>query len=161
MGHPDGLSSRTLGPQHGPVLVKTFREGVASRVGHDLVLEATHWNAVIEESAVRVTVDPHSLEVREAHGGVKPLSDHDRREIAKNIDAKVLRGLPITFESTDVHADEVEGDLTIAGRTRRVTLPRDRPLRIRQSDWGITPFRGLMGALRVRDEIEIDVTALL
>jgi hypothetical protein len=30
-----------------------------------------------------------------------------------------------------------------------------------QSDWGIKPYRGLMGALKVRDEIEITIDARL
>ncbi len=149
-----------LGPADGSILVRTFRDGVASRIGHDLVLEATRWEATLDEDSVRVTVDPRSLEVREAPGGVKPLSDHDRDDIRENIDRKVLRGLPIAFDSTALGPDEVEGDLTIAGRTRRVTLPRDAPIRLRQSDWGITPFRGLMGALKVRDEVEINLVGL-
>ena len=30
-----------------------------------------------------------------------------------------------------------------------------------QSDWGIKPYRGLMGALKVRDEIEVVIAANL
>jgi len=30
---------------------------------------------------------------------------------------------------------------------------------LRQSAWGIQPYRGLMGALKVRDEVEIVVEA--
>ena len=30
-----------LGPAAGALLVKTFREGVAAKVGHDLVIEVT------------------------------------------------------------------------------------------------------------------------
>ena len=30
-----------------------------------------------------------------------------------------------------------------------------------QSDWGIKPYRGLMGALKVRDELEIVLDARL
>ena len=32
---------------------------------------------------------------------------------------------------------------------------------VTQSDWGIKPYRGLMGALKVRDEIEVVLAANL
>jgi hypothetical protein len=32
---------------------------------------------------------------------------------------------------------------------------------VTQSDWGIKPYRGLMGALKVRDEIEVVIAATL
>ena len=99
--------------------------------------------------------------------GVKPHTDHDREEIIKNIDGKILRRQPIEFRSTAVRrsGDEltVEGDLTLAGTTRPVTgrLTRGADGRVTgtipvvQSQWGIKPYRGLMGALKVRDDVEI------
>jgi hypothetical protein len=32
---------------------------------------------------------------------------------------------------------------------------------VTQSDWGIKPYRGLMGALKVRDTVEIDIDVAL
>ena len=63
----------------------------------------------------------------------------------------------------------VEGDLTIAGSTRPVTarLNVDTAGRVSgtipvtQSQWGIKPYRGLMGALKVRDDLEIVIDARL
>ena len=113
----------TVGPESGSLLVKTFREGMAAKVGHDLVLEVTRWEAAVEEGAIELTADPRSLEVREAVGGVKPLTDGDRAEIVENIDAKVLRGRPIAFRSRAVRAEGrrlvAEGELTLAGRRAR------------------------------------------
>ena len=65
--------------------------------------------------------------MREGHRGVKPLTDKDRGEIRKTIDAKVLGGQPISFRSTRVDGDAVEGELTMAGTTRPVqfTLQRE------------------------------------
>ena len=34
-------------------------------------------------------------------------------------------------------------------------------IRLTQSGWGIKPYRGLMGALKVRDELEIVIDARL
>jgi polyisoprenoid-binding protein YceI len=85
----------------------------------------------------------------------------------------VLQGRPIGFRSTAVRPEgdgaalTVEGELTIAGATRPVAMrlevgPDGRVsgrVPLTQSDWGIKPYRGLMGALKVRDELEIELTA--
>ena len=41
------------------------------------------------------------------------------------------------------------------GGSIRGTIP------LRQSDWGIKPYRGLMGALKVRDEVTVAIEASL
>ena len=171
------MGSLQQGPDTGRLLVKTYREGVAAKVGHDLVIEVTRWEATVDldASTVELTADARSLEVREGVRGVKPLTDKDRRDIAKTIDDKVLRGQPIAFRGSTVRPSDgdgplvVEGELTIAGTTRPVSarLEVDADGRVSgtiplaQTDWGITPYRGLMGALKVRDEVEIVIEARL
>jgi polyisoprenoid-binding protein YceI len=154
------------GPDNASLHVHTYREGVAAKVGHDLVIEVTRWDATVGDGAIELTADPGSLEVREGRRGVKPLSDRDRKEIVKNIDGKVLGRDTITFRSTRVEGDAVEGELTMAGATRPVSLRLETTGgRIRatiplvQSEWGIKPYRGLMGALKVRDDVEIVIDA--
>jgi polyisoprenoid-binding protein YceI len=169
----------TLGPDSGTLQVFTYREGVAQKVGHDLVLEVERWEATVEVgpegtlSAVRLEVDPDSLAVRQGLHGVKPLSERDRSEISRNIDEKVLRRRPIVFESAAVdHVDgrlSVSGQLTMAGTTRPATFELstsedgrvEAKLGLAQSSWGITPYRGLMGALKVRDTVEVVVSVRL
>ena len=124
--------SHQLGPESGSLVVKTYREGVASRAGHDLVIEVTRWQATVDVApdpggwTVELSANAGSLEVREGLGGVKPLTDKDRREILKTIDEKVLLRQPITFRSSALRAADgdrrlfAEGDLTIAGSTRLV-----------------------------------------
>ena len=160
-----------MGPQNGSLVVRTFREGMAARVGHDLILEVTGWDASLDPagSAVELTADPRSLEVREGLHGVKPLTDKDRAEIRRNIDEKVLRGQPIAFRSRSVERTGgqlvVEGDLTMGGSTRPLTARLDvdaggrvtGTIPLVQSEWGIKPYRGLMGALKVRDDVEVVV----
>ncbi len=158
-----------LGPAVGTLLVKTYREGVAAKVGHDLVIEVTRWDAVVDGGSVTFTADPTSLQVREGHNGLKPLTDKDRREIRKNIGEKVLGGRSIAFTcsaiSDDASGVAAPGELSIGGTTRPVsaTLARTPDGRLqgtiplRQSDFGIKPYKGLMGALKVRDDVEIVV----
>ena len=166
-----------LGPENASLQVKTYREGMAAKVGHDLVIEVTRWDATVDLTAatVELNADARSLEVRDGVRGLKPLTDKDRSEIHKNIDDKVLKGQPIAFRSTAVRLSEaggpfvVDGQLTMAGKTRPVTaqLHVDADGRVggtiplTQSDWGIKPYRGLMGALKVRDSLEIVLDAHL
>jgi polyisoprenoid-binding protein YceI len=173
--------SHRLGPDNASLHVKTYREGMAAKVGHDLVIAVTRWEATVNlagdpaSSTVELSADSRSLEVREGLRGVKPLTDKDRRDIRQTIDEKVLHGQPITFRSRAVRLADgdtrlvVEGDLTMAGSTRPVTAQLDvgddgrvsGTIPLTQSAWGIKPYRGLMGALKVRDEIEIVIEARL
>ncbi len=166
---PSARGRHELGPPDGTLLVKTFREGVAARVGHDLVLEVTRWHAVVEGASVTLTADPSSLDVREAHNGLKPLTDGDRREIGRNIERKVLGGRSIVFTCSAVRDGaagvEAPGELSIGDAKRPLTATLTRAaggrlhgtIAVRQSDFGIAPYRGLMGALKVRDEVEVVV----
>jgi polyisoprenoid-binding protein YceI len=170
-----------LGPENASLQVNTYREGVGAKVGHDLVLDVTRWEATIDlapdpsGSSIRLTADPHSLEVREGLRGIKPLTGKDRAEIPKTIDAKVLGGSPITFTSRSVRGGAggdplvVEGDLTLAAQTRPITAELamtddghvTATIPVTQTTWGIKPYRGLMGALKVRDDVEVVIDARL
>jgi polyisoprenoid-binding protein YceI len=167
--------SHRVGPETGSLVVKTYREGVAAKVGHDLVIEVARWEGTVDiaGSTIELSADSSSLEVREGLRGVKPLTDKDRVEIRKNIDDK-LRRLPIRFRSSAVRIDGdghlvVEGELTMVDVTRPVTAPLrveadgrvGGTIALAQSDWGIKPYRGLMGALKVRDEVEIVIDVRL
>jgi polyisoprenoid-binding protein YceI len=172
----------TLGPDNARLEVRTYREGVAAKAGHDLIIEVTRWDAIVDlggddpgASTVELNADSRSLEVREGLRGVKPLTDKDRNEIRKNIDEKILGGKPISFRSTSVRPDaggarlSVDGELTMAGSTRPITADLgvgadgrlSGTIAVTQSAWGIKPYRGLMGALKVRDDVEVVVDATL
>jgi polyisoprenoid-binding protein YceI len=63
----------------------------------------------------------------------------------------------------------VAGELTMAGSTRPVTARLSisaeggvsGTISLTQSNWGIKPYRGMMGALKVRDEVTILIDARL
>lgn len=169
--------SHELGPASGHLLLRTGRSGLGRRAGHDLTLEATRWSARTSvdsdepaNSTVTAEIEVESLEVREGAGGVMPLTDGDRAEILKNLRGKVLHTAAhptITFSSTSVQGTPesftVEGDLTIMGVTRPVTVrgqvSGDRltgGATVVQSRWGIKPYSALFGQLRVADPVEIE-----
>jgi polyisoprenoid-binding protein YceI len=163
----------TLGPDNGSLRVKTYREGVAAKVGHDLVMEVASWEATVDDETIALRADATSMRVLSGERGVKPLTDRDRDEIRKNIDEKILRRQPIEFRSTAVRRSgeqlAVEGELTLAGTTRPVSAQLTRgadghltgTIPVVQTQWGIKPYRGLMGALKVRDDVEIVIDAQL
>lgn len=163
-----------LGPDSGSIVVKTSREGPAAKAGHDLVIDVTGWSAEmdLDRGTVSLDVDPRSLKVREGVGGVKGLSGPEKRQIEKAIDRKVLRGRPISFRSTSVEAGGpggtavVTGELTLGGETRPLRVlvalhghgSASATVPMRQSTWGMKPYSTMMGALRVRDEVEVVLT---
>jgi polyisoprenoid-binding protein YceI len=167
-----------LGPSDGSVRVKTGRQGMASKVGHDLTLEAGNWKATLvvdgdpSRSEVKATIEPRSLEVTAATGGAKPVSDKDKKDIKKNISG-LLGNDSITFTSTSIEVNDTkvkaEGSLSIAGQSRPVTLDlRATPdgrlsgsMTIVQSQFGIKPFSAMMGALKVKDEVEVNLDVAL
>ncbi len=177
------ISSGTyeVGPSTGTLLLHTGREGMAKKVGHDLLIKAKKWTAKVNvdgddltKSTATVTVDTRSLEVVSGEGGAKPISDKDRKDIKENIDKKVLKTdkFPeITFQSSRVEskgADKatVHGDLTIMGTARPASMDftlsgskANGSMTIKQSDWGIKPFSALMGALKLADQLTITVEA--
>src|SRR4051812_2883986 len=165
-----------FGPGAAELRVLTRREGLAARAGHDLVLVAGDWRARLVlggEPSLDLTADGGSLEVRSGSGGVRGLSDRDRRDIARNIDAKVLRGAQIAFRSADARVDgsalRFAGTLRVgdAERAAEIVVHVDDDGRVtgrhelRQSDFGITRFSGLFGTLKLRDEVVVEVDGRL
>jgi polyisoprenoid-binding protein YceI len=171
--------SYTIGPATGALTLHTGRSGFGAMAGHDLVIEVTRWAGTvsidaerIEASTVEVVVDAASLEVREGKGGAAPLLAINKLEIARTIN-KVLstKKYPeARFRSTAVAptADGfiVQGDLTIVGATRPAELivvigqiagrPRGTvTTTVVQSSFGIKPYSAMLGALRVRDAVEV------
>jgi polyisoprenoid-binding protein YceI len=170
-----------IGPDNARLLIRTHREGLGARAGHDLVIEATRWTGQVRIDAgepprghVEVRVDARGLEVREGHGGARPLTDKDRLEIKTNIEEKVLhadRDPELRFAAEQVvvedHHAHLTGDLTIGGETRPAGVDVDLEpaadglhargaIPIRQTDYGIKPYSALMGMLKVADQVEVD-----
>lgn len=166
-----------LGPQSGRLLVKTARTGMGAIAGHDLTIEVTRWHGTASvnaadpsASSVEVTAEVASFEVREGTGGVKPLTNADRADIKRTLMDKILeagRYPEISFASTGVSGGEdalrIDGSLTIKGVPRPVIvrgrLSGDRAQGsavVTQSQWGIKPYSAFFGALKLRDEVEVE-----
>jgi Fe-Mn family superoxide dismutase len=172
--------THTLGPEHGTLAVRTGRTGAAAKAGHDLLIHVAAWQATLEvgedpgQTSVTLDADPTSLRVREGTGGMQPLGADDKANIETTIGDEVLKGQAIEFRSTGVQPAaggsrlSVRGDLTLFGETRPIAfevLVGDGTLGssviVKQSEWGVTPYSALFGALKVADEVEVELDASL
>jgi polyisoprenoid-binding protein YceI len=173
--------THTLGPESGTLSVRTGRTGAAAKAGHDLLIHVTAWQATLEvgedpaPTSIVLDADATSLRVRQGTGGMQALGDDDKANIQETIDEEVLQRQGIAFRSTAVRpgADggriSVEGELTLVGKTCPIafelTVGADGTLSgsvvIKQTDWGITPYSTLFGALKVADAVEVAIDASL
>jgi polyisoprenoid-binding protein YceI len=179
----DNTGNFKLGPGDGRIVLKTGRLGLAARAGHDLTLEVTKWSATVDvpdadaggvtAAKVSADLDLSSLEVRAGTGGAKPLTDRDRADIRKTMGG-ILGGGTASFTSSRIvrsgaSGGAIEGTLTLAGKTVpvRLQVSEPGPGRYRatgtvvQTAHGIKPYVGFFGALKLRDEVGIEIELTL
>lgn len=172
-----------IGPEDGRLVLLTTRKGAAAAMGHDLTIEAQKWSGEVvvdtddpAKSSVSLSVDTSSLKVVEGKGGAKPLSDGDKAKIQGSMEdvLKTKTNPTMTFESTSVSASgdtsaKVDGTLTVVGKSGpasvQVTLDDSGRAKAKttivQSAFGIKPFSAMMGALKLGDEVGLEVDAAL
>jgi polyisoprenoid-binding protein YceI len=167
-----------LGPECGQIVIKTFRDGLAAQAGHDLTIDVTRWSGefVVNEdktlAAIEARMDMTSWVVREGTGGLKPLTDADRREIAAtarrllSVDRhREAEFVATRFHQADDESGSMDGTLTLRGISRPLQLRFGQisPGRYRgtgtvvQSAYGIKPYTAFLGALRVRDAVDFEI----
>ena len=122
------ISSGTyeVGPSQGTLQLHTGREGMAKKVGHDLVIEAKQWTAKVNVDADDLTKSTAQLTIQ----GASIDTRHEQRDgHLRSNDFLALEEYPqITFVSTGVRQTgetslELTGDLTIKGVTNSITVP--------------------------------------
>jgi polyisoprenoid-binding protein YceI len=166
-----------LGPSDGRIVLRTYREGLAAQVGHDLVLEFAEWSATVTPPgaeggpAIEARIDLTSLRVLEGTGGVKPLTDKDRRDIVGNA-RKALdteRHPQAVYRSTVFtptgDGGTFEGTLSLHGVDRPLTLTLTRMAQggyraratVTQTQHGIKPYSAFFGTLKLRDAVEAEI----
>jgi polyisoprenoid-binding protein YceI len=171
-----------FGAERGRVLLLTARDGLAAQAGHDLTIEVSKWSADLtvaddlSPTGLTVRLDLNSLVVREGTGGVKPLTDRDRREIA--VSARKVLGVDRhpdaiftadTFEPGPNGGGFVQGILALAGSARplRLHVAQTGPdsyhatASVRQSEFGIKPYSAFLGALKVSDAVGVSADVQL
>lgn len=155
--------------------VYAYKEGLLSPVGHDVKLRVARFRIEATADRVEATFEAGSLEVvcamKDGRENPGALGDKDKRTIEGYVRDDILesRRYPtITFRSSELAADgdelEVTGDLTLHGRTRSVTARvetvggrRVAKIRLNQPDFGITPFRAMLGTLKIQPRVEVEL----
>jgi hypothetical protein len=158
--------------------VYTFKEGLLSAVAHDLEIRVERFSLEWDEARTRVEAswDPTSLRVLHAMKDGVPnpsaLSDRDKAKIESNIQGEVLevkRFGTIRFVSSSVAPEgdgfRVRGTLELHGRKReidaRLVREGDRvatEVVLDQPEFGITPYRAMMGTLRIKSEVRVRIS---
>ncbi|MGB8652394.1 MAG: YceI family protein, partial [Mycobacteriales bacterium] len=168
----------------GSFLLRTGVEGRAARLGHDLTIALTSWECRASLNGdgpvtVELRADLPSLDVVRGDGGLKPLSDKDKRTIRDNA-LRTLHTVPypqVVFTSTSVEPTRsgwrVIGDLTLHGVTRQVAVDvavddtgegqqrLTATAAVMQSQHGIRPYSAMLGGLQVKDKVEVRVEAVV
>jgi Uncharacterized conserved protein len=165
----DANAQNAIDTQRSVLTVHVFKAGMFSKFGHEHRVRAVIQSGTFDESkgTVNFVVDARALQVADPD-----VSDKDRAEIQKTmLGAKVLDSdqfHEIRFHSTELNrAGEnkwtVHGDLMLHGQTHPVNVEVEREqgkfrgsARLRQTDFGITPVTVAGGAVKVKDEVQVE-----
>lgn len=159
------------------------KAGLLSGMAHDHTIAVRAFTGQVivpanglSGATVEMEIDAHGLKVVD-----KGVSDKDRAEIQSEMESKVLevsRFPKIMFKSVSVRDLKSEGkdwrllldgDLTLHGITKRVTIPvianmtpeqmrASGEITIQQTDFGIKPYSKGLGAVKVKNELKISFT---
>lgn len=161
----------------GSLELTTGVTGRAARMGHRLTIRMKEWTGDVNFRSGRpvsatLTVPVAGFDVIKGEGGIKGLSGPERAIVRANalgsLDA--TKYPTIEFAADDIQpSDEgfvLHGTVTIHGATRPIdvtvtvaTQPTGYELAthlvIRQSDFGISPYSLMAGALAVADDVDL------
>jgi polyisoprenoid-binding protein YceI len=166
-------------PSNAEVLIFTFKDGLLSKVAHDLKLSVTRFSVDVDPSApaIKAEFDPSSLRVlATVHDGKedpKGLSDSDKEKIASQIQKDVLESAQhanVSFVSRSVARRpdggySISGELTLHGKARPLSVEtrldaghQVAEIPLNQLDYGIVPFKAMMGTLKVKPEVRVRIS---
>jgi hypothetical protein len=164
--------SESMRRASGTIRVFTFKEGVLSRVAHDLALRLERFVVTLDGEMLHGEFELGSLVVEgPVESGVVHAERFDsatRADIERAMHEHVLRTRrhpKARFSGSAVPAElgfHVSGNLELAGRSeplsfavRHVDGTFRAELELVPSRWGIEPYRALLGAIRLRDRLRV------
>lgn len=175
------MDTMTIGPEHGDLTLHTGVEGRAAKAGHALTIRLGDWSGTAtldgaDPTALSFRAALSSLEVVSGEGGVKALSDKDKRTIKDSaLESLSAKSHPeITFESTKVSPRsggfDVDGELSVAGVTQPCTVDVnvqrsggnanvEASFPVVQTKFGVKPYSAMMGGLKVKDQVDVRLSA--
>ena len=175
------METMTIGPDDGTLTLHTGVEGRAAKAGHALTIAMNDWSVTAsfdgpDPTELSLRTGLSSMEIVSGQGGVKALTDKDKVTIKESaLDSLSADKHPeVTFESRSITAKgdgyAVDGALSVAGKTSACTVDMtvqrsggtatvEAVVPIVQTDYGIKPYSGLMGGLKVKDLVEVQISA--
>jgi hypothetical protein len=161
----------------GECLIYTFKEGLLSRIAHDLRIRAERFDIEIGDTEIVGRFDTRGLRVvtamKDGQPNERALSGSDRAKIEETMRGEVLevgRFPEVAFRAARPAGwvDVLDGELTLKGRTRPVRIQLARAgarmtakTKIDQTDFGMKPYTAMLGTLRIQSRIEIELAANL
>jgi polyisoprenoid-binding protein YceI len=162
--------------QNAECLVFTYKDGLLSKIAHDLKIRVTNFQIEVDEAtqSVSASFDASSLRVetamKDGTENPKALSDGDKQKIAGQIQEDVLQAQKfpvIQFQSRAVvprpdGGFDLQGELNLHGVTKPMNATtrvenghQVMELTIHQPDFGITPYRAMMGTLKIQPDVRL------
>ena len=165
----------------GKLFVYTFKEGFLSAVAHDLLIEATKFSinlnvpaGNINSASVEAEIQANSLKVlcaiKDGQHRYDMLKEKDKADIEEATFKDVLHPSKyptINFRSSNIQEKDgvyhVKGELTLHGVTRPIEFEAKTTtgkelkgkVTLAQKDFGIKPYKALLGTLKVKNEVDI------
>jgi polyisoprenoid-binding protein YceI len=164
----------------GKLYVYTYKEGFLSAVAHDLLIEVTNFTVninILDANTVNgeAEIQANSLKVicamKDGQYQYDTLKEKDKADIEEATFKDVLHvskypSITFCFQSItqrDEGVCHIKGELTLHGVTRPVefdaktTMGKDLKGRITltQKDFGIKPYKALLGTLKVKNEVDV------
>ena len=172
--------SYCLDTNSGNLNVYTFKEGLLSKLAHDLLIDITDFKVNLEvpeagfvSGSLELEIQANSLKVVCAlKDGERTdaLKEKDIADIERDMGVKVLhpdKYPTATFCSKTIQEKDggykINGDLSLHGVTKSIDFDIDANgehikgmITLLQKDYGIKPFKAMMGTLKIKNEINID-----
>lgn len=166
----------SFNPSNASITIFTYKEGLLSKVAHDLQIAVCDFSIDASSESISARIDARSLRVEHCmrQGTPAPgvLSASDKKKIEANIVKDVLhtRRFPvITFSADEIvergEALTIKGSLSLHGTQRNLNITARRQggrfiaeFWIHQQDFGITPYKALMGAIKLKSDLKVVVS---
>jgi polyisoprenoid-binding protein YceI len=163
----------------GDLNVYTFKEGLLSKLAHDLLIDVTDFKVNLEvpeagfaSGSLELEIQANSLKVICAlKDGERTdaLKEKDITDIERDMGVKVLhpdKYPTANFRSKAIQEKEggyhINGDLSLHGVTKSIDFGIDTNggnlkgmITLLQKDYGIKPFKAMMGTLKIKNAINI------
>jgi len=158
----------------GTISVFTFKDGILARAAHDLALRMEQFDVTLDGDHITAVMPLEGLAVLgPVEGGVVRAERYDaaqRADVERTMHAEVLhsaRSPEARFAGraiADGAGFHVDGQLELAGRTATLAFDVRRDgdvyrarFEIPPSRWGIAPYKALLGAIKLKDSVRIEL----